>query len=134
MTALIWSVLAGGAGLLATWIAMSRLAQRPSEVQPVVSWVLGLAGLAPSWLIALVGLLGASPLERRPEQSLPILAWLVSSAAALLGLLLSDTAFRRLRDSGRDHRPRAYWLVGLMAFLTAWAIALLGLAAKAMSR
>ena len=133
MTALIWSVLAGGAGLLATWIAMSRLAQRPSEVQPVVSWVLGLAGLAPAWLIALVGLLGASPLERR-QQSLPILAWLVSSSAALLGLLLSDTAFRRLRDSGRDHRPRAYWLVGLMAFLTAWASALLGLAAKAMSR
>lgn len=62
---------------------------------------------------------------------MPILAWLVS-AAALLGLLLSDTAF--LCDSGRDHRPRAYWLVGLMAFLTAWAIALLGLAAKAMSR
>ncbi len=105
MTALIWSVLAGGAGLLATWIAMSRLAQRPSEVQPVVSWVLGLAGLAPAWLIALVGLLGASPLERRPEQSLPILAWLVSSAAALLGLLLSDTAFRRLRDSAAITGP-----------------------------
>jgi len=131
---MIWSVLAGGAGLLATWIAMTRLAQRPSEVQPVVSWVLGLAGLAPSWLIALVGLLGASPLGRRPEQAVPIVAWLVASAAALLGLFLSDAAFRRLRDSGRDHRPGAYWLVGLMAFFTAWAIALLGLVAKAMSR
>jgi len=74
------------------------------------------------------------PWSGAPSQSLPILAWLVSSAAALLGLLLSDTAFRRLRDSGRDHRPRAHWLVGLMAFLAAWAIALLGLAAKAMSR
>lgn len=134
MTAMIWSVLAGGAGLLATWIAMTRLAQRQSEVQPVVSWVLGLAGLAPAWLIAFVGLLGASPLGRRPEQALPILAWLVSSAAALLGLFLSDAAFRRLRDSGRDHRPLAYWLVGLLAFLLAWAIALLGLAAKAISR
>jgi hypothetical protein len=99
-----------------------------------VFWVLGLAGLAPAWLMAFVGLLGASPLGRRPEQALPIVGWLVSSAAALLGLFLSDAAFRRLRDSGRDHRPLAYWLVGLMAFLPAWAIALLGLVAKAMSR
>jgi len=51
-------------------------------------------------------------------------------------IFLGSSGFR----VGRSHRLwlgssiRAYWLVGLMAFLTAWAIALLGLAAKAMSR
>lgn len=134
MTPLIWSALTGAVGSVATWVVMTRLARRQPHVQASVYWVLGLIGLAPAWLVAFVGLLGASPLGRRPEQALPVLAWLVSSASALLGFLLSDAAFRRLRDSGREHRPRAYWVMGLLTLLPAWGIAFLGLVLKAMSK
>ena len=122
-----WSVLIAVLGVATTAALVVHLGRRTSHGNPVWYWVLGLAGLLPGWLIAFLGLLGTVPAEGRPEPSASA-SWILSSAAALLGLILSDAGLRRLRESGRYHRPVTYWLVGLLAFLPAWGIALLGLA------
>jgi hypothetical protein len=120
-----WSVLIGLVGALATWGAMRSLGARESSQRPHLDWSLGLAALLPAWLIAFVGLLGASP-TGRPEASLSVFLHLASSAA-LLGIILSDGAMRRLRESGRAYRSVTYWLLGGAALVPAWGIALVGL-------
>lgn len=122
-----WSVVAGLLGILGTWVGMIRLAQRQSPPSPVLYWILGVASLLPAWVIAFVGLLGPALVVGRPEPSLSV-PWILSSAAALLGVILSDAALRRLRDSEQDYRPVAYWLLGVAALFPAWCIALLGFA------
>ena len=122
-----WSVLIGLVGALATWGAMRSLGGRESSQRPHLHWSLGLAALLPAWLIAFVGLLGASASPTgRPEASLSVFLHLASSAA-LLGIILSDGAMRRLRESGRAYRSVTYWLLGGAALVPAWGIALLGL-------
>jgi len=120
------SVVAGVLGVLGTCAGMTWFARRQSPRGPIFYWVLGLAALLPGWLIAFVGLLGSSTGER-PEPSLE-LPFILSSSAALLGVILTDAALGRLRGSGREHRPVTYWLLGVAALAPAWGIALLGLA------
>ena len=120
-----WSVVIGLVGTLATWSATRSLGARESSQRPHLHWSLGLAGLAPAWLVAFVALLGASP-TGRPEASLSAFLHLASSAA-LLGIILSDGAMRRLRESGRAYRSVTYWLLGGAPLVPAWGIALLGL-------
>jgi hypothetical protein len=120
-----WSVLIGLVGALATWGATRSLGVRESSQRPHLYWSLGLAALGPAWLIAFVGLLGGSP-TGRPGASLSVFLHLASSAA-LVGIILSDGAMRRLRESGRAHRSVTYWLLGGAALVPAWGIALLGL-------
>lgn len=121
-----WSVVIGIVGALATWCATRSLGTRESSQRPHLYWSLGLAALGPAWLIGLLGLLGPSPIVR-PEPSLEV-AFIFSSSAALLGVIVSDAVVRRLRASGRGHGPVTYWLLGVVAVGPAWAIALLGLA------
>ncbi|MBI4610712.1 MAG: hypothetical protein HY726_17090 [Candidatus Rokubacteria bacterium] len=120
-----WSVVIAGLGVLVTWFVATRLARRQPPSNPVLFWVLGLAALAPAWLIAFVGLLGPLPIDR-PEPSLEV-GFIFSSSAALLGVIVSDAVVRHLRASGGEHRPATYWLLGVGALLPAWLIALLGL-------
>jgi hypothetical protein len=115
----------GALGVPVTWFMTAYLARRRPPSNPVVSWVLGLAALGPAWLTAFLGLLGPSPIGR-PEAFLKV-AFILSSSAALLGVILSDAAVRRLRASGREHRPATYWLLGVAGLFPTWAIALLGL-------
>lgn len=122
---MLLSLAAAVVGLLATWGAMARFGQRPSPSGPVRYWLLGLGGLAPAWLIAFLGLLGPSPMGR--AEGVLGASFLVSSAAALLGVIVTDGAVRRLRESGRDHAPLTYWLLGVAAIGPAWGAALLGL-------
>lgn len=119
-----WSVVVGVAGMLATWIWMTCLARRLS-FDPIRAWLLGLGALLPAWLIGFLGLLGPSSLGR-PEPALKV-SFILSSSAALLGVILTDAAVRRFRGSGREHRPVTYWLLGVAALLPAWGIALLSL-------
>lgn len=102
-----WSVVIGLVGALATWGATRSLGARESSQRPHLHWSLGLAALLPAWLVAFVGLLGASPTG--------------------LGIILSDGAVRRLRESGRAYRAVTYWLLGGAALVPAWGIALVGL-------
>ena len=118
-----WSILIGLVGALATWGATRSLGARESSQRPHLHWSLGLAALGPAWLIAFVGLLGGSPTGRPDASSFLHL----SSSAALLGIILSDAAARRLRESGRAYRSVTYWLLGGAPLVPAWGIALLGL-------
>lgn len=118
-----WSVLVGVLGVLGAGLGMARL--RAAWRSPHGYWLLGLVGLLPGWLIAFVGLLGPSP-DIRPEPRL-IAAFIASSAAGLLGLILTEAAVRRLAESGHPYRPLTYWLLGGAALLPAWGFALLGL-------
>lgn len=90
----------------------------------MLCWALGLAALLPAWLIAFLGLMGSSPIGRR----IPLeIAFLLSSAAALLGVIVTDAVVRRLSEPARPHRPLTYWLLGVAALVPAWGIALAGL-------
>ena len=123
-----WSILAGLLGVLGTGVAAAYLSRRNSSRQGAIYWLLGIAALLPAWLIAFLDLLGRST-GPRPERA-SIASWILSSSVALLGVIVTDAAVKRLRESGRGHRPLTYWLLGVLALLPGWGIALLGLIAK----
>lgn len=118
MIAALLGVLAGAGGVLAL---------RGSDRNPHLYWLLGLVALCPAWAIVFVGLLGPAP-GLRLEAGL-IVAFVLSSAAGLLGVILTEAAVRRLGESGAARRPALYWLLGVVALAPAWVIALLGFAA-----
>ena len=113
------SVVAGLVGIFGSRALASR---RGRSRQPGASdWVLGLVSLVPAWLVAFWGLLG-------PSTGWPRAGWILSSAAGLLGAILTDAHARRLREASEASHPWAQWLLGVMALLPAWIIALIGLA------
>ena len=127
-----WSIFAGVLGLLGSWLATTYLARRQSKPRPELYWFLGIAALLPAWLTAFMGLLGRAS-GPRPEKILTG-AWILSSSAFLLGVILTDAVLRRLRESGRDHRPLTYWILGVLALVPGWGIALLALLLKPTGR
>lgn len=120
-----WSLIAGLVGVVATRLAVARLDRSASDRPAEVYWVLGMAALCPAWLIAVLGLLGRMK-GRFPDISV-VQWWILSGAAALLGVIVTDGLVRRLQDSGRRYPPARYWEVGVGAFFPAWCVALLGL-------
>ena len=122
-----WSVAVGLIGVLGTWIVLrirfchAAAAPRPPEVY----WLLGLAALLPAWLIAVLGLLGRLT-GRFPEKPLEAW-WILSSSAAILGVILTDGVVRKWREATNASPPARYWLLGMGAFAPAWGIAVLGL-------
>jgi len=123
---IVWSVVVGVLGVLVTGGGTAYFGARRADLSPHLYWMLGLGGLLPGWLLAFLGLLGSSPIRGRPEPSLEV-SFILSSSAALLGIILSDGAVRRLRVSGRPYRRVVFWLLGVAALAPAWGIALLGL-------
>ena len=91
-----WSLLAGLLGVLGTWLGTVLLTRRQSTRWPEIYWLLGIAAFLPAWLIAFLDLLGRSS-GPRPEKAL-IASWILSSSAALLGVILTDGALKRLRE------------------------------------
>lgn len=120
-----WSVLAGVLGVLGTGVGTTYLSRGSVDRPPTPYWLLGIAALLPAWLIAFLDLLTRSS-GPRPEKAL-IAAWILSSSLALLGVIVTDAVLMRLRESGRDHRPVACWLLGAVALIPAWGIALFAL-------
>ena len=120
-----WSVVAGAVGMLASWGGTAYVSARKRGASPHLYWIPGLAALLPAWLLAFLGLLGPSP-AGRPEGSLGV-SFIMSSSAALFGIIVTDGAVRRLSASEGGRRPLTYWRLGLAALLPAWGIALLGL-------
>ena len=90
-----------------------------------LAWVLGLLGVFPGWVVAFWGLLGPSAGRPRPGSEA---AWILSSAAGLLGVILTDSVARRQREQSEVPRPAKQWLLGITALAPAWLIALDGLA------
>jgi hypothetical protein len=120
-----WSIVAALVGTLGTWFGMARLDWPKSSRPPELFWVLGMAAVFPSWLVAVLALLGRMT-GRFPEVSLAGW-WIMSGAALILGVILTDAKVRRLRESGKEYPRARYWVLGVVAFLPAWWIALLGL-------
>jgi len=120
-----WSVLIGVLGVFGTGALAAHLSRRTSQRDPVRYWVLGLFALLPAWLIAFVSLLGAS--TGRPSEGALHIFWILSSSAALLGVIVTDAAVRPVRKPGGAPRPMVAWLLGVAAFFPAWGLALLGL-------
>ncbi|HEV8306116.1 MAG TPA: hypothetical protein VGW35_00500 [Methylomirabilota bacterium] len=120
-----WSVALAAVGVLITRAAVGYVRRRPGG-GAMRFWLLGLLALLPAWLVAFVALLGASP-TGLPETGGAARAFVTSSAAALLGAILTDHAVRRLDASGGGDRPLTCWLLGVAALVPAWLLALLGL-------
>ncbi len=117
-----WSVLIGILGVFGTVGVLAYLRRR--EVSPVVeySWLVGLAALAPAWLVGILSILGQSPVQVT-DTPLPR-SVLFSSAAALLGVIFTDLLNRRLQAKGVTPRWTTLWLLGVVSFIPAWMIAL----------
>lgn len=116
------SIITGVAGVFATWAALTYLEKGIAGWNARHFWLLGLAGLFPAWLSAFLGLLqplagGAADVPLPPRA-------LFSSGAALCGIIVTDYLLRRLQRSGRVFRPVTYWIIGSVALLPAWCIAL----------
>ena len=118
----MWSVIAAVVGVLGTGAAVLRLARKTYERNAQHYWFLGLGALFPAWLMAFLGLL--QPLTKETADApLPPRA-IFSSGAALFGIIVTDYLLRRFQKSGRPFPAVTYWLLGWLALLPAWLIAL----------
>jgi hypothetical protein len=117
-----WSVALGLLGVATTGLVAARLRRTLDRFGPQAYWGVGLGALFPAWLVVFVSLLGGVSLEPGLANRL----WVLSSAAGLLGVILTDGVTRRLHAGGL-RPPATYWLLGVVALLPAWLVALLGL-------
>jgi hypothetical protein len=84
-------------------------------------WVTGVPALLLAWLFPLVSLLNAVGTAEAPPRK----AFMVASAAAILGVLGSDWLIAREEKRRTAARPLAWWLLGAAALAPAWVVALL---------
>ena len=117
-----WSVLIGILGIIGTAGVLTYLVKRDFREVVEYSWLLGLAALAPAWLVSILALLGQSPLQVI-DTPLPR-SVLISSATALLGVIFTDFLNRRLQAKDVTPRWMTLWLLGVVSFIPAWMIAL----------
>jgi hypothetical protein len=115
------SIVLGVFGLFATGAVMPYFSGWVSNWGPRPHWLLGLAALFPAWLIAFLGLL---PSSVGPEYNPLPRSALLSSVVALLGVVFTDTAVRRLDKSGFFLSPFKCWILGVAGILPAWLITL----------
>lgn len=127
-----WSVLAALLGVVGTGIGTVQLLGRNSPHRPEAYWLLGMSALLPAWLIAFLGVVGRST-GARPEKALTV-SWILSSSAALLGVIITDAALRRLGESGRGRHPVTLWILGVVTLLPALGVALIALSMTATAR
>lgn len=128
MRAIVSSLLVGVLGILAARVGLGYLSARAVDRDPHVYWVLGLLAPVPAWLIIFWVLLGPSP-KLRPE-IVSDGSWILSTAAGLVGAILTEGLVRRRSESKTDCSPLAYGRLGLFGSAPAWGIALLGYALK----
>ena len=116
------SVVVGFIGVIGTAGTLVFLNRRDNVPMVEYAWLLGLAALAPACLLAVLSLLGNTAVEVI-DTPLPR-SVLITSAAALLGVIFTDYFNRRLLAS--DNRPGSttLWLLGVVAFVPSWIIAL----------
>ncbi len=117
-----WSILIGILGIIGTAGVITYLKRREFPKVVECSWLVGLAALAPAWLVSILALLGQSPAEVI-DTPLPR-SVLISSAVALLGVIFTDLLNRRLQAKDVAPRWTTLWLLGVAAFIPAWIIAL----------
>jgi hypothetical protein len=121
MTLCFWSLGLAVAGLAASRWGVMLLARRRPLPTPRVLWVAGLPALLLAWLFPFVSLLNAAGTAEGPPRK----AFMVASAAAILGVLGSDWLINREEKRGSAARPVVSWLLGAAALAPAWMVALL---------
>ncbi len=118
------SIIIGVVGLLGSGL-LARLGHRRSLLSGAGHWAVGLVGSLPGWLVAFWGLLGPSAGRPRPG---PAIAWIVSSTVGLLGVIVTDAIASRWRQASAHAGPFIQWILGVLALVPAWLVALIGLA------
>jgi hypothetical protein len=121
MTVMLWSLALAIAGVLASRWGVRALARRPTPPTPRVLWVAGLPALLLAWLVPFVSLLNASGTIEGPPRK----TFMGASAAALLGVLVSDWLINREEARASGQRPLISWLLGVAALVPAWLVALI---------
>jgi hypothetical protein len=114
----LWSL-----GLAVVGLAVSRWgSRRLAQPTPRALWIAGLPALLLAWAVPFVSLLNASGTIEGPPRK----TFMGASAAALLGVLLSDWLINREEKRGpEERRPLVSWLLGVGALLPAWLVALI---------
>ena len=123
-----FSVLLGLIGVFASRFGLTCLNANGASRDPHASWALGLLTLLPAWLVGFVGLLGTTPGVR--PQLVSSAAWLLSAAAGLIGAIATEAHVRGAGDSVEPHHATRLWRLGVLAFLPAWVIVLIGHVAR----
>jgi hypothetical protein len=121
MTLFLWSLGLAVVGLALSRVGARALARRAPAPTPRALWVAGLPALLLAWLVPFVSLLNASGTAEGPPRK----AFMVASAAAILGVLGSDWLINREEKCGAAARPLVSWLLGAAALGPAWLVALL---------
>jgi hypothetical protein len=116
-----FSIILGVVGLFATAAGVPYLSRWGSNWGPRQHWLVGLIALFPAWLIAFLGLL---PSSGGPEYDPLPRSALLSSVVALLGVVFTDSAVRRLDKLGYSLSPFTCWFLGAAGLIPAWVIAL----------
>ncbi len=117
-----WSVGLALVGLLGSGGILFYLGRSGNFPITEYAWLVGLASLAPAWLVVVLSLLGETPAEVI-DTPLPR-SVLVTSAAALLGVIFTDTLNRRFLSKEPKPAPLTGWLLGVVSLVPAWIIAL----------
>ena len=117
----VWSLGLAIVGLAASRWGATVLGRRAPAPTPRNLWVVGLPALLLAWLVPFVALLNASG----TAEGLPRKAFMVASAAAILGVLGSDWLINREERQHGGARPLVSWLLGAAALAPAWLVALL---------
>jgi hypothetical protein len=121
MTVMLWSLALAIAGVLLSRWGVRALARRPTPPTPRLLWVAGLPALLLAWLVPFVSLLNASGTIEGPPRK----TFMGASAAALLGVLVSDWLINREEARASGQRPLISWLLGVAALVPAWLVALI---------
>ena len=120
MPTFLWSLgfaLVGIAG--SAWGARTVVRRSPAPT-PRAMWVTGVPALLLAWLVPLVSLLNAAGTAEGPSRK----AFMIASAAAILGVLGSDWLINREEKARAAARPFAWWILGAAALVPAWVVAL----------
>jgi hypothetical protein len=120
VTSLLWSLVLAVVGLGVSRWGAAALARRAPSATPRAMWVAGLPALLPAWFLPFVALLNATETAQGPPRK----AFMVASAAAILGVLGSDWLVGREERRGAAARPLVGWLLGAAALAPAWLVAL----------
>jgi hypothetical protein len=123
---IVWSVSVGVLGICGTGLWLMARSRQQDHGHPLRVWGLGLGAVLPAWLLAFLGLFAAPTGQSAVAVTLPPAAiW--SSGVGLLGVVATDAAVRRLHAAGRLNGGALSWLLGVVALLPGWGVALFGL-------
>jgi hypothetical protein len=116
----LWSLGLALVGIAGSAWGARAVARRSPVPTPRIMWVTGVPALLLAWLVPLVSLLNAAGTAEGPSRK----AFMIASAAAILGVLGSDWLINREEKQRAAARPFAWWLVGAAALAPAWLVAL----------